>query len=65
MSRRPRSASPRHVLMLPDFERADRIGEFWGNPKNARREQDSVVRQRARMYLEDVRIAGQHATCLN
>jgi hypothetical protein len=19
--------------MLPDFERADRIGEFWGNPK--------------------------------
>jgi hypothetical protein len=20
------------VLMLPDFERADRIGEFWGNP---------------------------------
>ena len=21
-----------HVLMLPDFERADRIGEFWGYP---------------------------------
>jgi hypothetical protein len=21
-----------HVLMLPDFERADRIGEFWGHP---------------------------------
>jgi hypothetical protein len=21
-----------HVLMLPDFGRADRIGEFWGNP---------------------------------
>jgi hypothetical protein len=21
-----------HVLMLPDFERADRIGEFWGFP---------------------------------
>jgi len=20
-----------HVLMLPDFDRADRIGEFWGN----------------------------------
>jgi hypothetical protein len=19
-----------HVLMLPDFDRADRIGEFWG-----------------------------------
>ena len=23
-----------HVLMLPDFERADRIGEFWGYPKS-------------------------------
>jgi hypothetical protein len=22
-----------HVLMLPDVDRADRIGEFWGNPK--------------------------------
>jgi hypothetical protein len=22
-----------HVLMLPDFERADRIGEFWGHPE--------------------------------
>jgi hypothetical protein len=22
-----------HVLMLPDFDRADRSGEFWGNPK--------------------------------
>jgi hypothetical protein len=21
------------VLMLPDFDRAERIGEFWGNPK--------------------------------
>jgi hypothetical protein len=28
---RPRSLL--HVLMLPDFERADRIGEFHGNPK--------------------------------
>jgi hypothetical protein len=25
-----------HVLMLPDFERADRIGEFYGNPKSRR-----------------------------
>ena len=24
-----------HVLMLPDFERADRIGEFWGYPRAA------------------------------
>jgi hypothetical protein len=24
-----------HVLMLPDFERADRIGEFWGYQKAA------------------------------
>jgi hypothetical protein len=23
-----------HVLMLPDFERADRIGEFWGHPES-------------------------------
>jgi hypothetical protein len=22
-----------HVLVLPDFERADRIGSYWGNPK--------------------------------
>jgi hypothetical protein len=22
-----------HVLTLPDFDRADRIGEFWRNPK--------------------------------
>jgi len=22
-----------YVLMLPDFERVDRIGEFWGNPE--------------------------------
>jgi len=23
-----------HILMLPDFERADRIGEFWGYPES-------------------------------
>jgi hypothetical protein len=23
-----------HVLMLTDFERADRIGEFWGYPQS-------------------------------
>jgi hypothetical protein len=22
-----------HVLLLPDFERADRIGEFWASPE--------------------------------
>jgi hypothetical protein len=22
-----------HVLQLPDFHRADRIGEFWGHPE--------------------------------
>ena len=22
-----------HVLMLPDFDRAGRIGSYWGNPK--------------------------------
>jgi hypothetical protein len=26
-------AELRHVLRLLDFERADRIGEFWGHPK--------------------------------
>jgi hypothetical protein len=25
-------AEPLHVLMLPDVERADRIGEFWAYP---------------------------------
>jgi hypothetical protein len=32
------SAPPRaellHVLMLPDLERAERIGEFWGYPES-------------------------------
>jgi hypothetical protein len=23
-----------HVLMLPNFERAERIGEFWGYPES-------------------------------
>jgi hypothetical protein len=23
-----------HVLMLPDFDRADRIGEFWSYPES-------------------------------
>jgi hypothetical protein len=23
-----------HVRMLPDFDRADRIGEFWGYPES-------------------------------
>jgi hypothetical protein len=25
-----------HVLMLPDFDRADRIGSYWGNRKTRR-----------------------------
>lgn len=29
----PALAQLLHVLMLPDFDRADRIGEFYGNPK--------------------------------
>jgi hypothetical protein len=32
LGRAPR-AELLHVLMLPDFERADRIGSYWGNPK--------------------------------
>jgi hypothetical protein len=26
-----------HVLMLPDFDRADAIGAYWGNPNRRRR----------------------------
>jgi hypothetical protein len=29
-----RRAELLHVLMLPDFDRADRIGEFWGYPQS-------------------------------
>jgi hypothetical protein len=29
-----RRAELLHVLKLPDFERADRIGEFWGYPQS-------------------------------
>jgi hypothetical protein len=32
--RRRVAAELLHVLMLPDFERADRIGEFWRNPES-------------------------------
>jgi hypothetical protein len=28
-----RRAELLHVLRLPDFDRADRIGEFWGHPE--------------------------------
>ena len=27
-------AEPLHLLMFPDFERADRIGEFWSYPES-------------------------------
>jgi hypothetical protein len=29
-----RRAGPLHVLMLPVFDRAGRIGEFWGYPES-------------------------------
>jgi len=29
-----RRAELLHVLVLPDFERADRIGEFWSSPQS-------------------------------
>jgi hypothetical protein len=32
MIRKPRGAELLHVLMLPDFERADRTGAYWGHP---------------------------------
>jgi hypothetical protein len=28
-----RSRLSAHILMLPDFDCADRIGSYWGNPK--------------------------------
>jgi hypothetical protein len=30
----PPRAELLHVRMLPDLERADRIGEFWGHPES-------------------------------
>ena len=30
----PRAAELLHVLMLPDFERVDRFGEFWAYPES-------------------------------
>jgi hypothetical protein len=33
MTSRLRRQRMLHVLMLPDFDRAERIGEFWGHPE--------------------------------
>jgi hypothetical protein len=33
MERRARRAELRYVLMFPDFDRVERIGNFWANPK--------------------------------
>jgi hypothetical protein len=30
----PRAEQLLHVLMLPDFDRAERIGEFWSYPES-------------------------------
>jgi hypothetical protein len=47
-----------HVLMLPDFERADRIGEFWSYPESRTFaellidcEEDRTLRAKARGEL--------------
>jgi hypothetical protein len=48
-----------HVLMLPDFERADRIGEFWSYPERrafaelAIRSQDAAGDRRATARIRD------------
>ena len=41
-----------HVLMLPDFDRVDAIGSYWGNPKTRTfaellidREEDRTLRE--------------------
>ena len=46
-----------HVLMLPDFERVDAIGSYWGNPKTRTFsellidwEEDRVLRAGARRH---------------
>ena len=42
-------AAPRaellHVLMLPDLERAERIGEFWSYARTRRLGQSGTVRE--------------------
>ena len=48
-----------HVLMLPDFERADRIGEFWSYPQAVPPSTDSSsYRDRKHPRLASARRAG-------
>jgi hypothetical protein len=48
----------RHVLMLPDFERAERIGEFWGYPESP----FGRAPDRLRGGSDDPGGAGRHAS---
>jgi hypothetical protein len=41
-------AELRDVLRLPDFERADRIGEFWGHPETRPSENSRSTWRRTR-----------------
>jgi hypothetical protein len=47
-----------HVLMLPDFDRADRIGEFWGYPESRVFAELLIVCEEDRMLRGG---AGRHA----
>jgi hypothetical protein len=64
-----------HVLMLPDFDRADRIGEFWGHPESRTFaellidcEEDRVLRAvlvgmlRERTTARDLSLLGERCT---
>jgi hypothetical protein len=42
-----------HVPMLPDFERADRIGEFWGYLESRARPSPGVRRPRPRILVNE------------
>jgi hypothetical protein len=56
------SAELLHVLRLPNFDRADRIGEFWGYPQSRTFaellidcEEDRTLRAGARRHALEIR----------
>jgi hypothetical protein len=58
-----------HVLMLPDLERADRIGEFWGYPESRvfaelliDREEDRTLRAVLVGMLRETDLSGRYSS---
>ena len=47
------SAELLHVLMLPDFDRADRIGEFWSYPESRVGRREALVFAGTEAILQD------------